>query len=153
MSRNLATSTCVDCDNTTPVRLTDLIGEPIEFRALGNSPPEMGTKWNCPQCDRAYFVIWRPAQWDHNKTVTEENWDEIQQDPHMSQLMGQFDSYEDFKKHYGVPMNANSGAEYWSAGFVLDLSYYESYNDEPGSDPDERRGLVTGDMTTWQWVW
>lgn len=62
MSRNLARSTCVECDNNGPVRLTDLIGEPVEFRSLGNSPPEMGARWDCPQCDRAYFAIWRPAQ-------------------------------------------------------------------------------------------
>lgn len=149
MSRNLATSTCVDCDNPEPVRLTDLIGKPVEFRSLGNSPPEMGARWDCPKCDRAYFAIWRPATWDHSKYVTRENFDILQADPAFPL---QFDSYETMKRAYGVPLDANSGSEFWSAGFVIDLSYYESFNDEPGN-PDERRGLVESDMEEWQWVW
>lgn len=83
MSRNLCTSSC--CGNT--VRLSDLRGKPIEFRQYSNEPPHIGTRWDCPTCLTAYFVIWRDGLGD-------------------------------------------SSSRGYSRRFVLDLSYYESYNDE-----------------------
>ena len=84
MSRNLCRSTC--CGNT--VRLSDLRGKPIEFRRYAKEPPNIGTRWDCPDCGTAYFVIWRDGVW-------------------------------------GDPPG-------WKRGFVLDLSYYESFDDEHG---------------------
>lgn len=66
-------------------------GKPIEFRRYGKEPPHIGTRWDCPECQTAYFVIWRDAIWSS----------------------------------YG------SG---YCRGFVLDLSYYESFNDEHAYD-------------------
>lgn len=83
MSRNLCTSSC--CNNI--VRLGDLRGKPIEFRRYGDSPPVLGTRWDCPTCGTAYFAWWNEAPW-----------------------------YKD-KMEYG--------------NFVIDLSYYATFNDEP----------------------
>lgn len=84
MSRNLCQSSC--CENT--VRLSDLRGKPIEFRRYHNSPPVIGTRWDCPSCNTAYFAWWREGKWYHDS------------------------------RSFG--------------NFVIDLSYYESFNDEPG---------------------
>jgi hypothetical protein len=84
MSRNLARSTC--CDNV--LRLSDLRGKPIEFRRYHDSLPNIGTRWDCPDCHVPYFVIWR--------TVGD----------------GALDPHD-------------------GAQFVLDLSHYWTFNDEP----------------------
>ena len=107
MSRNLCQSTC--CENT--VRLSDLRGKPIEFRQYFNSPPVIGTRWDCPSCEVAYFAIWRDAQW---------SWE---------------------TKRYG--------------NFVIDLSYYESYNDEHGSpeEIDNPSYLCEDNAEEWQDIW
>lgn len=110
MSRNLCRSTC--CDNT--VRLSDLMGKPIEFRRIGTDPPYIGTRWDCPTCGTAYFTIWRDAQWGYV-----------------------------------------NGKMQVVRGFVIDLSYYESFNDEPG-DPSEienPRHLCLDDASDFQEVW
>lgn len=107
MARNLCTSSC--CDNT--VRLSDLRGKPIEFRRYGNSPPQIGTRWDCPSCKTAYFVIWRDAEWDFHS--------------------------RDFAR-----------------GFVLDLSYYESFNDEHSDcNLDSPAYLCLDDAEDTQDVW
>lgn len=41
----------------------------------------------------------------------------------------------------------------WTPKFVIDLSYYESFNDEHGDDPAERRHMCLNDATDIQWVW
>jgi len=102
MARNLCKSKCCN----TVVRLSDLRGKPIEFRRFRHEPSVIGTKWLCPECHTAYFVIWRDAIYGYR-------------------------------------------------GFVLDLSYYESFNDEPGS-PEEMnnpRHLCFDDATEVQEVW
>jgi hypothetical protein len=55
MARNLCTSSC--CGNV--VRLSDLRGKPIEFRRYDANPPVLGTRWNCPSCNTAYFACWK----------------------------------------------------------------------------------------------
>ncbi len=107
MSRNLCTSSC--CNTT--VRLEDLVGKPIEFRQYGDNPPVIGTRWDCPECGTAYFVIWRDAKW----------------------------SFELGK---------------YVRGFVLDLSYYESFNDEHSDRSlDDPAYLYTSDIKNFQEVW
>lgn len=88
MSRNLLTSSC--CGNI--VRLEDLRGKSIEFRRYSHEPVVIGTKWVCPSCRTAYFVIWQDAVWEGNEV---------------------------------------------SVGFVLDLSYYDTFSDElvPVNEP------------------
>lgn len=112
MARNLCTSYCCH----THVTLADLVGKPIEFRAVGGDPPVLGTRWDCPECGTAYFAFWRNAEWSH---------------------------------HYND----------WGPGYVIDLSYYESYNDEHRYDGE---GNVTGldspwcvvtNDDKWQWAW
>jgi len=125
MSRNLARSSC--CDNV--VRLPDIIGRPIEVRRSGPYAPVIGTRWDCPTCTTAYFVIWRTNEENRRGTVN--------------------------------PQIPGSGQE-WLGTFTLDLSYYESYNDEHG-DPEflaavlsgelQPSGLVVGAAEDAQWVW
>lgn len=107
MSRNLCRSHC--CGNI--VRLSDLRGKPIEFRRFNHEPPHIGTRWDCPTCAIAYFVIWRDAQWQ-----------------------------------YSLRKFSN---------FVLDLSFYESFNDEPGLKEyiDNPRHLCLDDEEDVQDVW
>jgi hypothetical protein len=111
MSRNLCTSSC--CENT--VRLSDLRGRAIEFRRYGNDPPNIGTRWDCPTCQTAYFAIWRDAQYSWN--------------PGARSLL--------------------------SRGFVIDLSYYESFNDEHGdlSRMDNPSHLCLDDAEDIQEIW
>lgn len=113
MARNLCTSKC--CGNI--VRLSDLRDKPIEFRQIGNEPPDIGTRWDCPSCGTAYFAFWRSPKWS--------------------------DIYQN-----------------WASGFVIDLSYYESYNDEHSYDKDgniinldKPELLCLGDAEDQQWVW
>ena len=94
MSRNLCRSSC--CDNV--VRLGDLRGKLIEFRKYFDSPPDIGTRWDCPTCKTAYFAHWLSPKWDYRTSR-------------------------------------------YTRGFVLDLSYYATYNDEP--DYDNKIGLDT----------
>lgn len=109
MSRNLCKSSC--CDNI--VRLSDLRGKPIEFRRYGDSPPVIGTRWDCPTCATVYFAWWRCAEW------------------------------KEYKKDFG--------------DFVIDLSYYATFNDEPDYDNtidlDNPRYLCIDDAEDRQDVW
>lgn len=107
MSRNLCTSSC--CENV--VRLPDLRGKPIEFRQYANDPPKIGTRWDCPSCGKAYFAIWRDAEWSYQSNN-------------------------------------------WIRGFVIDLSYYESFNDEHSDSPlDNPEHLCLDDAEHFQEVW
>ena len=110
MSRNLCCSTC--CDNI--IRLSDLRGKPIEFRRYSKEPPEIGTRWDCPSCNIAYFAIWRDAE-------------------------------------YGYV----NGRMERTRGFVIDLSYYESFNDEPGEilEMDDPRHLCVDNAEDIQEIW
>ncbi len=79
MSRNLLSTSCVEC-NADRVTRSKLIGAPLEFRKYYNEPPVPGVPWTCSACNTKYFVI---LSFNHSG----------------------FDE--------------------------LDLSYYESFNDEP----------------------
>ena len=139
MSRNLCTSTCPDCPGKYTVTLMDIIGKPLEARRYGPYAPSFGTKWTCPGCRTAYFVIIRQGDkfwastWDAHNAV------DFGGNPNPNR--GRFvHKYPD-------------GHEEQTGYFVLDLSYYESFNDEHGPDPDERRHLLEDDAEDVQWVW
>ena len=53
MSRNLCEDRCTKCH--TLVRLSDLIGQPLEFRKYHDYRPRAGVKWICPKCGTVYF--------------------------------------------------------------------------------------------------
>lgn len=58
MSRNLGTDCCVECGHG-PVTLEDLVGQPVELRTSGPYVPKIGTRWDCPSCETAYFACYR----------------------------------------------------------------------------------------------
>ena len=108
MSRNLTSSTCVDCGKHT-FKLEDMRGKPIEFHGYSNMPPVIGCKCACPDCGTVYFLWWREATWNMPS------------------------QHNNFEGNY--------------TGFVIDLAYYESFNDEHGYDGEAMRielGLPDG---------
>ena len=58
MSRNLCSEFCVQCGHG-PVTIADLAGRPIEFRGYHKYVPEIGARWDCPDCRTAYFAHYR----------------------------------------------------------------------------------------------
>jgi hypothetical protein len=146
VSRNLATSTCVTegCPRSgQPVRLTDLIGKPLEARRHGPYAPTVGVRYDCPGCGTAYFAwvrhydtFWsRP--YDADKPVNAAGHSNLEQ--------GRFVT-PDRREQTGC--------------FVVDLSYWSTFNDEC-YDEDERAGRIEGppahtldgDAADVQWVW
>lgn len=124
MSRNLCTSGCCGV----LAKIGDLVGKPVEFRRYARYAPEMGTKWTCPKCGRDYFAIWRKKEEFWGKSSINQ--------AHLPMI--------DYG--YGQPRtNTEQGRFYieyeWEGKthreetgyFVIDLSYYESFNDEPGA--------------------
>lgn len=166
MSRNLCTSYCVECGHG-PVRLSDLRGKPIEFRRYGDYSPAIGCRWDCPDCGTAYFAIWR----DKDEFWSRESLDNGQwKDPEFVLPDGRvFPNHEAGK--FAVDRTYTLGGvertEVHNTGcFIIDLSYYETYNDEPiyddedGSKRDAIRSgaeppwhLCTDDAENVQWVW
>lgn len=137
MSRNLCTSTCPDCGEHT-VKLTDILGKPLEARRYGPYAPAFGARWDCP-CGVAYFVIIRQGDAFWSSTWDAHN--SVDFGGRVNPQRGRFvHKYED-------------GHEEQTGYFVLDLSYYESYNDEHGADLNERRHLLEDDAEDVQWVW
>ncbi len=95
MSRNLASSSCVECGYV--VRLSDLRDKPIEFRRYFTERPVLGCRFDCA-CGEVYFAIWRGE---------------------------------------------------WDSQFVIDLSYYATYNDEKPFDPGVNDAILAGQEPPW----
>ena len=134
MSRNLCTSSC--CENV--VRLEDIRGRPIEFRRYGRYAPTIGTRWDCPTCGTAYFVIWR-----HSDTF----WGKegIRKGYHKADIIDYAAEYgrgsdprpNEYKGRFFIESNFQGETHVEETGtFTLDLSYYESYNDEHSYSKD-----------------
>lgn len=58
MSRNLSSDRCVRCGHG-PVTLADIAGKPVELRGYGKYVPTIGVRWDCPECQTAYFAAYR----------------------------------------------------------------------------------------------
>ncbi len=147
VSRNLCTSTCPEpgCPDPKTVRLTDLLGKPLEARRYGPYAPDIGTRWDCPSCGTAYFVIWRSQ---------DRFWAEPEHAHHETVDLGRGRSYPNRER--GRFVFEALGTTQQTGYFVLDLSYYSSFNDEDdvgwdGATPP--RHLVTDDCADAQWVW
>jgi len=164
MSRNLCSSFCVECGHG-PVRLSDLRGKPIEFRRYYSSAPELGCRWDCPNCGTAYFAIWRINEefWSRESLANGQWKDPVYRLPdgstHPNTEAGRF-AIENTFSFGGVQQTTatNTGC------FTIDLSYYETYNDEPiyddeGSKDAIRSGieaprhLCTDNAEDVQWDW
>ena len=147
MSRNLATSTCVNCHEHT-FQLSDLRDKPIEFRRYGPYAPQIGCKVACPRCNTLYFAIYR--QGDKYWSYPEDAFNASPNDPNF----GKFARKTEFQ---GKVQYENTGY------FVIDLSHYASYNDEEVYDEAEREAIEAGEKKPWylcevnadnaQWKW
>lgn len=170
MSRNLGKSSCVEC-NYGPVRITDLAGKPLEFRRYAKFRPEMGVHWDCPDCGTAYFAYIRMYDkfWAQDQLTTGE-WKQdyitlpngtLEKNKHKGKFAYEARTLE-FLRKPGDPATTTMQ----TGCFVIDLSYYESFNDEPLYDRDDtglkeaiRDGssppyhLCTDGAEDVQWVW
>lgn len=156
MSRNLCSSYCRSCGRL--VTLNDLRGKPAEFRKYGPYAPVMGFRYDCP-CGKVYFAtfthkheFWSP------ESLASGGWNS----PELTVMGRTFPNKEagrfvHMARHIdGSETPVNSGC------FVIDLSYYESYNDEEWDEATQQevlRGdrkpgyLCEGDASEHQWVW
>ena len=149
MSRNLGTSYCIECGYG-PLKLDDLRGKPIEFRRYFSYVPALGCRWDCPRCNTAYFAIW---------SVTEEFWSRESlnngqwKDPvyhlpdgstYPNSTAGRF-AVENTSSFGGVTQTTvhNTGC------FTIDLSYYETYNDEPMDDGEDKDAIRRSEAHPW----
>lgn len=138
MSRNLCRDFCPDCGPETKIKLSDLVGKPIEFRKYGRYSPTIGTKWICPKCGKVYFCHFRKF------------------DTFWGELAEQFDKPT---LNFGVPGHTREpnhhqgkfairieGVAHETGCYEFDLSYYETYNDEgEGKDTEHPSWLCTKD--------
>lgn len=138
MSRNLCKDEC--CGNK--IKLSELVGKPLEFRKYYDYCPQPGVKWTCPVCNRTYFVWIR---------VGHTNWGE--------DLKHQFENdHIDFGNGHVYP-NTNKGKfakrtqnhkgeeVIMELGwYEFDMSFYESFNDEgKGEDVNDPAYLCEED--------
>lgn len=147
MSRNLCTSSCESCGYT--VRLSDLRDKPIEFRKYGPYAPQIGCKFIC-ECGEVYFAIWRHKDgfWD-SESLKDGSWKTDVRDA------GKFAT--EYTNHKGEVVVEQTGC------FVIDLSYYATYNDEKHCDSEAEKLINNGTDEPWhlcednaeevQWIW
>lgn len=149
MASNLARSGC--CGNV--VRLADLRGRPIEFRRSGPYAPQIGTRWDCPACDTAYFAFWRSYDryWgEAERADSEGTW--IGEQFHPNTERGRFVT------ETSSPLTGERRLEETGC-FVIDLAYYATGRDEAyGEDLTHTSGrepgrLCTDDAADVQWIW
>lgn len=136
MSRNLATSKCVKCFHK--FTLSDLRGKPIEFRRYGPYPPEMGCRVDCP-CGAVYFAFIRmDYKFWPKECLDSGEWKDGSRDKSVD---GRFAR----ETHYGAE---NTGC------FTIDLSHYDSFNDEEGDgDMDNPAHLCLDNADDAEWIW
>lgn len=141
MSRNLCRDTCF-CDYQ--FTIADFVGKPIEFRQYGRYSPCLGCKLICPQCGKVFFgyIRYGDHYWDEPKKAFEKrNFDGIGTIPN---------------RHYGKfarKVKCGSRETYEHLGYYqIDLSYYETYNDEgEGIDTDKPAYLTQEDNLLTRW--
>lgn len=136
MSRNLATSKCEKCFHK--FTLSDFRGKPIEFRRYGPYPPVMGCRVDC-ECGAVYFAYIRTLDkfWDKG-SLTSGEWNNGTRDKSVD---GRFAR----ETYYGIE---DTGC------YTIDLSYYDSYNDEEGDgNMDNPSHLCTDNAEDAEWVW
>lgn len=143
MSRIMPTSTCPECGYV--FRLEDLRGKPIEFRRYSRFAPHIGCKVTC-RCGIDYFVSWR-RDWKYwsDQAVLDGSFDEETYEGFPNAEKGKFArkvlrpfSGEEVVEHLGY--------------FTLSLSYYGSFNDEPGGSSEDPWHLCTDNAEDSQWV-
>lgn len=154
MSRNLCSSFCTQCGYH--VRLSDLRGKPIEFRRYRPYCPTIGCRFDCA-CGTSYFAMYRHHEkyWGDPRYAFEET---LNCGPGVelpNTLKGKF--VLKYNNYEGEEKLEETGC------YTVDLSYYESYNDEPVYDEAERAAIKSGEKPPWhlcmddaeehEWVW
>lgn len=141
MARNLGKSFC-DCGRV--FKLSDLRGKPIEFRRYAHYIPQMGCKVECDQCGEVYFAyIHRTEQYWDERSIKDGSWKDVRKHHDMAGRFAiEFDS-----KIFGKSVS-QTGA------FTIDLSYYDSYNDEKTYEkPEKPWHLCEDDAEDVEWMW
>lgn len=142
MSRNLCKDSC-DCGYV--FGLNDFTGKTVEFRKYYDYAPHMGVKLPCPKCDKVYFGYIREGfdYWgDNEKAFVDEFNVNGQKIPNKQK--GKFVKKQ--KTEDGDDLIMSLGY------YQIDLSYYESYNDEgEGVDTDNPAYLCTEDDEKTRW--
>jgi hypothetical protein len=149
MASNLCSSFCVECGRK-PL-LAELSGKPVEFRRTGRYAPAMGVRWDCPDCETAYFVYYRQKDnfWSDVEHAFEEY---VLGDPR----------YPNSEKGKFVQTDS-TGRVYQTGCYTIDLAYYETGRDEPMRPGPEKAEILAGTRPPWrllegeaeecEWVW
>jgi hypothetical protein len=159
MSRNLCTSVCPKCSYT--LKLSDVRGKPVEFRRYGKYAPTLGVRFDC-ECGEVYFVAWRSkdAYWSRESLDSGE-WKK----PVLEYGGRQFPNQHQGKFAFETPafMDPDRVLVQNTGVFTLDLSHYETYDDEPMEDGPEKTAIQRSEQQPWhlctddaedtQWVW
>jgi hypothetical protein len=159
MARNLCTSMCPKCEYT--LRLSDIRGKPVEFRRYGVYAPVIGVRFDC-QCGEVYFVSWKEQHSFWSKEALDNgSWKE----PEFEFREQRFKNLEQGKFVFEEPdfRNPSKMVARNTGVFTLDLSHYETFNDEPMEDGFEKTAIQQGKQKPWhlctddaedtQWVW
>ena len=136
MSRNLCSSSC-ECGRT--VRLSDIRGKPLEIRRYGKYAPTFGVKWVC-DCKQIYFVILRRRDtfWGREG---------LRRGDHLLDEIPIGGGRTIPNKERDRFVINSGGAHIEETGhFVLDLSHWHTYNDEPHWDPAVAAKMEMGEI-------
>ena len=141
MSRNLGRSFC-DCGRV--FKLSDFIGKPIEFRRYSHYVPQMGCKMECDRCGEVYFAyLHREDRYWDERSIQDGSWKDASKNPLMA---GRFAVERD------SPILGKSVSQ--TGCFTIDLSYYDTYNDEKADEkPEKPWHLCEDDAEDVEWVW
>ena len=156
MSRNLCSSYCRSCSRL--VTLNDLRGKPAEFRKYGSYAPLMGFRHDCP-CGKVYFATFaHKNEFWTRESLASGGW----KAPELT-VIGQTYPNREAGKFVHMERDLDGREQPVNSGcFVIDLSFYESYNDEEWDEAPRQevlRGarkpeyLCEGDASEHQWVW
>ncbi len=123
MSSNLCQDNCVKCGHV--FTLGSFRGQPIEFRQRGQYVPQMGCKLVCP-CGMVYFGYIRT---DHKYwSNPEDAFSEYVCGAHRFGISRKNEYFGKFARRY---KHADGRETFMDLGYYqIDLSYYESFNDE-----------------------
>lgn len=160
MSRNLCSSYCRTCGYQ--VKISDLRGKPVEFRQYGRYVPVLGVRFDC-SCGQVYFASWRTKhEYWSRETLDSGAWkDRVIRFEVAKVLEGSSGSPVFKRESFEIP-NAHPGKyaiestrhdgriEAENTGvFSIDLSYYETYNDEPLWDEAEKASIRNREREPW----
>lgn len=151
MSRNLGTSKCVKCGY--PIELKDIRGKPLEIRRYGPYRPDFGVRFDC-SCGEIYFVIIRLYDefWS-DQSISDKSY-LLDERP----IPGTNKTVRNEEKGRFVHRQQYKDTEYTlqTGCFVLDLSYYGSFDDEKPQDwspADKPWHLCEDNASDVQWTW